>query len=258
MKIKIQIIALICMTGWQCIQATDSLTSIAVYKIKSLVLPAAFTEALTDHIESTLLGYRKFRVLSRSNLDVLITEDRLLQSGVMSEGVSQNGNLAVVDKICTGSVSRVGTSFSFSLKIIDARSGRIDAAAQQIYTGPEEGLLGVSNRLIEQLYRQPNDQHTAGVLKSRGQQMPLPAKKTMPSSTKLSVNKSAKEVIKNDTCAHSLLKKSSVTSGRVQPADGKRKETVNGRKTSKIGKQISIGAVVIFGTLATLVLVTRK
>ena len=258
MKIKLQIISLIWMLCSQCIHATDSLTCIAVYKIKSVVLPAAFTEALTDHIESVLLGYRALRVISRSNLDVLITEDHLIQSGVMSDKVQQNGNLAAVDKICTGSVSRVGTSFSFSLKIIDARSGRIDAAAQRIYTGPEEGLLGISNRLIERLFRQPDNRSIAGFPDSGKQKLPLPIQQTVPSSTELSVKKTEKEVMKNDSSKHSLLTASSVASGGAQPADEKRKETVNNRKTSKIGTQISIGATVIFGALAALLLVTRK
>ncbi len=258
MKTKLHLITLFLISSWQIMLANDSLTRIAVYEIKSEVLPEAFTYALSDHIESKLLGYSFYRVIARSNIDVLITEDHLLQSGVMSEEeqLLRNGSLSAIDKICTGSVSRVGKNFSFTLKIIDVRSGRIDAAAQRMYDGPEEGLLGIGSSLVGQLCRRPGTLPPVDTGKT-ALQTTLKAENKSPATSASTDNRIVKEVKAIDTIH---IQQSARTAMQPEPAaltDRKQPKSGRDHKPSNLGKQISIGAVVIFVTLATLLVISR-
>ncbi len=239
--------------------ANDTLVRIAVYKIKSEVLADEFTETLTDQIESKLISFPGYRVISRSNLDVLITEDNLSLSGVTGSDdiqLVQTGPRSSVDKICTGSISRIGRSYSFTLKIIDVGSARIDAAAQKLYNESAEGLLKVGAELLKQIMpatdagpetvvidsisSKHNSESKTGTADTREKTSTFPRKEVpairVPDTQPIAANG----------------KNTGNTTAVISP-----EPAISGRP-SELGKKISIGAVVIFGTLAALVLFTRN
>lgn len=229
--------------------SADTLLPIAVYRIKSDVLPEVFLDALTDHIESRLLGYSSYRVISRSNLDVLITEDHLVQSGVLPDNSSHrnNNSRSTVEKICTGSVSRVGMSYTLALKIIDTRTGGIDAAVQQVHNGPPEGLLGVSNKLLDKICRQ------TGAAQA-GNSTAIHAVKKPVDSVKRSQQRKEVTTTKSLPAGDTTNRINVVATGN--PGSYRRPETAL-KKPSKFAQKISIGAAAIFGGVAAILLISR-
>jgi TolB-like protein len=254
MKASITILFLLSVPCIHPVSADERQVRIAVYKIKSEVLPEAFTEALTDHIESKILTYAGYRVISRSNLDVLITEDNLSQSGITDNEVrmNKNGSRSTVDKICTGSISRIGKSYSFTLKIIDVESGRIDAAAQQIFSGPAEGLLDIGSNLLQKLLSVDSTRnYTSDTIRT----VTGPDSTKSPIQTIQPVTRNTKEDISPST---SIQRNLSIPTSGNSLSTGRPATGTSGRKLSDLGKKISIGAVFLFGTLAAIVLLTRN
>ena len=249
--------------SWHLLHAQDTLTSIAVYKIKSEVLPESFSNALTEHIESKLLSFPFYRVISRSNLDILITEDQLIQSGVMYDGKSDKnkGGLSSIDKICTGLISKIGKSYSFTLKIIDTHTGEIDAAAQKIHTGSEEGLLDICNELLEQICHRPKIIKRSDTLKIPSSPKPIDTSNSSKSVIQPIKHKSFTIKQKEDLSKASspVIKRAIVSSQQMQkttvPINIENK--IDNHKPTKLGKQISIGAAVVFGTVATLLIIAK-
>jgi hypothetical protein len=238
--------------------ANDTLVRIAVYKIKSEILPDEFTETLTDQVESKIIGFSGYRVISRSNLDVLIIEDNLSQSGVTGPDdirLVQAGPRSSVDKICTGSISRIGQSYSFTLKIIDVGSGRIDAAAQKLYNGSAEGLLKIGSDLLEQIIPHTGITHDTITVNS------ITSKHRNDTAT---VNMNIREtstVVRKEVPALNVPDPQPIaaTGPNVDNTTAVvRRESATSGRPSELGRKISIGAVVIFGTLAALVLFTRN
>jgi hypothetical protein len=134
--------------------ATKETTRIAVYKIQSEILSGAFAGALTDHIETRLIALPLYRVIARTNIDILVSEDHLMQSGISIDDLQRKGGggmLSAVDELCIGSVSRIGKQYTITLKILDARTGRIRAAVQRVHDGPMEELLGIAGAMVEEL-----------------------------------------------------------------------------------------------------------
>lgn len=244
--------------------SSDSNTiSIAVYKIKSETISNEFANVLSDHIESTLLGFPCYRVIARSNLDVLITEDHLQESGLLQNEphALDNETRSSIDKICTGSVSRAGSNYSFTLKIIDVGSGRIDAAAQRLYGGSTDGLLPFSDTLVRCICNQSQQQQiidtvtvVAPSLKTPGHVQtdtaPIPTihlRAVLPATDTL---QSTDTITRQ--CPAALSAASTDRAIHAEPAALKK------RPPSKRGKRISLGATIIFGTLAALLLISRN
>ena len=246
------------LSGAQYPEANDStVLRTAVYTIKSEDLPEGFTETLTNHLESELLNCSGYRVISRSNLDALITEDHLSQSGITGDEfrVVENGGRSSVDKICTGSIRRLGRGYSFTLKLIDVTSARIDASSQTIYNGPIEGLLDLSSRLLSRIIHRDTQitnkqQHAiSDTLPSDTVAtivQPLPAVSTInrkENPQQSSINRRQESVASEK---HAI----DTTEVATEPSEP--------RKLSELGRNISIGSVMIFATLAALVVFTRN
>jgi hypothetical protein len=236
--------------------APDTTTSIAVYAIKSEVISKEFSATLSDHIETTLIGLHRYNVIARSNLDVLITEDHLLESGIIAEEQNPNrtGLRSTVDKICTGSVSGIGAGYNITLKIIDVATGRIESSMQRYSEGPVDGLLGISDTLIRTMcgseVRQDKrnsantSTHHAGLpLHAADSGTVTPIKQIPPRSS-------------GETSALRQPQPLSLLLPVIRDAPVKKNSSAE-PAPSGLGKRISIGAAAIFGTLAGILLLSR-
>ncbi|MBN1760318.1 MAG: hypothetical protein JW863_18465 [Chitinispirillaceae bacterium] len=254
MKTKCLLTVLFAVSAIQHSEADAPQQRVAVYKIKSEVLPDEFTETLTDRIESRLLQYKKYRVISRSNLDVLITEDHLSQSGLTGEEVRlvNTGSRSSVDKICTGSISRIGRSYSFTLKMIDVESARIDASAQKIYSGPAEGLLEIASGLLSRITSENSKSKSHAAMDSSSMTQKDTGTVKTPEPIVSTFN--PKEGQQNNSITlQPVAAKERSDAQKPVPA-----KASSPQRPSGLAGKISIGAVMIFGTLAALVLFSRN
>jgi len=126
---------------------------ITVYGLKAIGASQELATSLQEHLESKLLAYGAFDVLSRSDIDLILSENRLQQSGACTDEdcLVETGSLLGVEKMVTGTLSQVGLTYNLVLKLIDIRTARLEASASGRHTGTADRLLDVSDELLRKL-----------------------------------------------------------------------------------------------------------
>jgi hypothetical protein len=132
----------------------ESRPNISVYGLKAIGVSQQLAVSLQENLESNLVKYDAYDVVSRSDIDLILSETRLEQAGAAcdeEECLVAAGNLLGIQKMITGTVSRVGQTYNLVLKLIDVRSGQLEASANERHWGSEDRLLDVSERLLDRL-----------------------------------------------------------------------------------------------------------
>ena len=120
-------------------------TTISVYGLKSIGIPQSLASSLQEHLESNLLRYERFDVMSRNNIDVILKESRFQQTGMCSEEecLVEAGNILGVEKIITGTISMVGATYNVVLKMIDVGTAKLESSVSKKHTGSIDTLLDI-------------------------------------------------------------------------------------------------------------------
>jgi hypothetical protein len=126
--------------------------------------------AVTSRFETELLATDSAKVVERRNIDKILREQGFQQSGACdnSECSVQIGQLLSVDGIYTGEVSKVGKTWSLSVKRTDVGTGQtlfshvldIQGSLEDVLRGgcPEMALIASGKK-------KPENQHTVLVAK---------------------------------------------------------------------------------------------
>lgn len=120
----------------------DKANSIAV--IEFIAYGVSETEAaiLTDRLRSELFKLGRFTVLERDIMTAILSEqDFNLQNCESDECMVEIGQLLGANLIVGGSVSKVGSTYSISARLIDMTSGRVTRTADYDHKGELEGML---------------------------------------------------------------------------------------------------------------------
>lgn len=130
--------------------ATDR---VSVYGLKAVGVDQGLAVSLQEQLESSLTMYGTFEVLSRTDMDLILAEGRFQQSGACTDEscLVEASSLLGIDKLITGTVSRIGSSYNLVLKLIDVQSARVESAANGRHAGPPDGLLDVGETLLVRL-----------------------------------------------------------------------------------------------------------
>ena len=120
-------------------------TTISVYGLKSIGISQSLASSLQEHLESNLLKYEQYDVMSRNNIDVILKESRFQQTGMCSEEecLVEAGNILGVEKIITGTISMVGSTYNVVLKMIDVGTAKLESSVNQKHSGNIDTLLDV-------------------------------------------------------------------------------------------------------------------
>ena len=116
--------------------------NIAVSNFKSDNLSESEINTLVDRLGLELFNTGKFRVIEREDIDLLLTEIELQQSGCTTDQcLIEIGQILGVDIIITGSINKLGTIYSANAKMIDVESGQIINMAKYDHSGDIGGML---------------------------------------------------------------------------------------------------------------------
>ena len=101
----------------------------------------AFT--LTDALRNYLLNTGAFRVMERGKMDLILKEQGFQQSGACTDQAClvEMGQLLGVDHLITGSIGKVGGTYSTNIRMININTGEIVRTANKFYKGEIDGLL---------------------------------------------------------------------------------------------------------------------
>lgn len=122
-----------------------SKTAISVYGLKSIGIPQSLAESLQEHLESNLLKFEQYNVLSRNDIDIILKESRFQQTGICSDEncLAEAGHILGIEKIITGTISMVGSTYNIVLKMIDVKTAKLESSVNQKHSGNIDTLLDV-------------------------------------------------------------------------------------------------------------------
>lgn len=123
--------------------SADGKLSIAVSELDGRGLQPGEAGTLTDVLSSHLSNTGKFRVMERGKMDMVLKEQGFQQSGACTDQacVVEIGQLLGVDKMVTGSIGKVGKTYSVNVRMINVSTGEIVRTISKNYKGEIDGLL---------------------------------------------------------------------------------------------------------------------
>ncbi|MBL8028441.1 MAG: hypothetical protein JNL74_18595 [Fibrobacteres bacterium] len=122
---------------------SGSKINIAVSALEGRGLAEGEAGTLTDALSSYLSNTGAFRVMERGRMDVILKEQGFQQSGACTDAacIVEMGQLLGVDHMITGSIGKVGLTYSVNLRMINVGSGEIVRSLSKFYKGEIDGVL---------------------------------------------------------------------------------------------------------------------
>ena len=132
---------------------TTKKITISVYGLKSIGIPQSLAASLQEHLESNLLKYEQYDVMSRNNIDLILKENKFQQTGACSEEecLIEAGHILGVEKIITGTVSMVGSTYNVVLKMIDVETAKLESSVSRKHSGNIDTLLDIAEVSLKTL-----------------------------------------------------------------------------------------------------------
>lgn len=124
-------------------QTAPKKLSVALMPLQSKALDADGLEVLGSTLASELIATDRVRVLERSQVDQILKEQGFQQSGACEAGqcAVEIGKLLTVEQMVIGSVGRIGTVHSLSLRLVDVASGEVTKSVSKSCECPPEAIL---------------------------------------------------------------------------------------------------------------------
>lgn len=123
--------------------------NIAVMDLEVLDVSASAKKALSDRLRTELFNTGRFAVMERNKMDDILKEQGFQQSGcTTNECVVEAGRLLGVDRMIAGSIGKVGTIYTVSLRMIDIETSRIMLTKTEDCNCPLEEVLTTSLRNV--------------------------------------------------------------------------------------------------------------
>ncbi|HXP89951.1 MAG TPA: CsgG/HfaB family protein [Fibrobacteria bacterium] len=116
---------------------------VAVVHLAALGVDSGSVAVVEDAIASELVETRKVRVLEREQMDRILREQGFQQSGACDQGNCsvEIGKLLAVDEILTGSLGKVGESYSLTLRLVNVGSGEVVNSVTRSKSGKIDAVL---------------------------------------------------------------------------------------------------------------------
>jgi len=121
--------------------------------------------AIASRFETELQKTGKVQVLERRNMDLILQEQGFQQSGACnsSECQVEVGQLLGVDRIITGSITKVDKLYTLNMKMVDVGSGQNQISHALDIRGSLEDVLRGGCYEMAQIFaglKKPEDSHT--------------------------------------------------------------------------------------------------
>ncbi len=137
-------------------------TTIAIIDFDSRGISANEVATLTDRFRDELTKTNQYIVVERGKMEEVLKEQGFQQSGCTSdECVVEVGQLIGVQQMVGGSIGKVGTVFTVSVRIIDVESGKILNATNYDHIGNigillTSGMHNAVQQLLESKRNRPS------------------------------------------------------------------------------------------------------
>jgi hypothetical protein len=119
--------------------------NIAVADITAYALSQGEAKTLTERVHSTLVSTDYFTVLSRSDMKAVLEAQRFQRTDACDDTAClvEMGKILSVQKIVGGTLGRVGSTYSVSLRFVDVETGKTEFSADDEWRGEADALLSL-------------------------------------------------------------------------------------------------------------------
>ncbi|MBN1782379.1 hypothetical protein JW948_14690 [bacterium] len=117
-------------------------TQVAVLNFDALGISAEGAKLLTDRFRGELVNTGGFVVLEREIMSSILDEVGFQMTGCTStECAIEAGRILQVEKIISGSIGKIGDTYTTNISLIDVESSQIERFFNRDYVGKVDGLL---------------------------------------------------------------------------------------------------------------------
>ncbi len=125
---------------------------IAVHDFEGKGVSNLEASALTDRLRTEIINLGTVKVVERAEMDEILREQGYQQTGCFtSECMVEVGKLIGAEKIISGSISKVGNTYSVNARIINVETGEIKNSITYDLNGEIDELLISGMRNVSQL-----------------------------------------------------------------------------------------------------------
>lgn len=116
----------ICVLLLVCVDLLFSTVKIAVLELKDIKIGGGVSTILTDNLVSELSKHENIEVLEREKINSIMEEQGLQESGLCDDQkcLVKVGGLLGAEKMVTGSIGRLGSIYSLSLRMFDVETAK--------------------------------------------------------------------------------------------------------------------------------------
>jgi TolB-like protein len=126
--------------------------TVAVLNLEGRGISAVEAATLTDRLRSMLVKTKVFAVVDRGRMEAILQEVGFQQTGcTSSECAVEVGRILNVQQMITGSVGKVGDTYTLDLSAIDVTTSQIINTTSRDYEGRVDGLLKIMQEVANQL-----------------------------------------------------------------------------------------------------------
>lgn len=107
---------------------------------------------LTERFRSVLIETKKFTMVERQKVNLILEELGLQMTGVVSEkSLSEAGAMLGVERIVTGSIGKIEDTYTVDIRVVDVQSAKLLGSISRNTTGTKENLLALLERMAKNL-----------------------------------------------------------------------------------------------------------
>jgi TolB-like protein len=132
-------------------QALDKMT-IAVMDLQPQGVDPAIARTLSEIMRTELLNTGRFEVLERAQMDRLIEEMKLQQTGLTdAQDAAELGKMLNVEKLIIGSIGQMGNTYQINVRLVDVGKAVTEVAERAECPSREERLPETITDLIQKI-----------------------------------------------------------------------------------------------------------
>lgn len=132
--------------------STISKLPIAVLALEGKGISQQEADILSERLRTAFVQDGRFQVIERSQMETILKEQGLQQSGCASnECLVQAGLILGVKEMIAGSVGKIGDRFAVDVRLFDVESTEIIKAVSRNVTGSIDVLLDIMPELVREL-----------------------------------------------------------------------------------------------------------
>lgn len=122
--------------------------SIAVLDMEGRGISAMEASTLTDRMRTELVNTGAVTVVERGQMQSVLSEQDFQLTGCTSDECAvQIGQMLGVTKMYTGSIGKIGSTYTVDVRVIDVETGAIIRTMKRDYRGEVDGLIKEIERL---------------------------------------------------------------------------------------------------------------